>query len=139
LTSKDLLKTKPLLVVGAALLPVVAALLLFPPGVLAQPRGSERGSMTQTVNGTTITVDFGRPVARGNRGGRPAGRPMEQGAIALVPAGPAEFIAGFLRNGGLFDVAAEMTLLILTEDGVSTGAELLWESEVFGTGVKVGG
>ena len=43
----------------------VAAVLLFAPGLPAQPRGSERGTMMQTVNGTTITVDFGRPVARG--------------------------------------------------------------------------
>jgi hypothetical protein len=70
--------------------------------------------------------------------GRLVGR-WGRGPIALVPAGPAEFMVGFLRNGRLFDVAAEMTLLVLTEDGVSTGAELLWESEVFGTGVKVGG
>jgi hypothetical protein len=48
-------------------------------------------------------------------------------------------MVGFLRNGGLFDVAAELTLRILTEDGVSTGAELLWEGEVFGAGAKVGG
>ncbi len=31
----------------------------------AQPRGSERATMSQVVNGTTITVDYGRPVARG--------------------------------------------------------------------------
>ena len=43
---------------------------------------------------------------------------------------------GFLRNGALFDVADEMTLRIVTAGGVSTGAELLWESEVFGVGEK---
>ncbi len=31
----------------------------------AQSRGSERGTVTQVVNGTTITIDFSRPVARG--------------------------------------------------------------------------
>ena len=278
----------------------VAAVLLFAPGLPAQPRGSERGTMMQTVNGTTITVDFGRPVARGrdnlfggvihwgetwtpganwattlevdrpiwldgnrvepgkysvwlrpqegdswtlmlNREWRlyhdspfPAEKVVltfpvlpEQGAhmealnwyvhtissraatlrmhwgptfveldietepymwdplppgeragyvgsyvfdtndpttggpmrvtvgvleengrlvgrwgrapIALVPAGPAEFMIGFLRNGSLFDVAEEMTLRILMEDGASTGAELLWEGRVFGVGEKVGG
>ena len=30
-----------------------------------------------------------------------------------------------------------MTLRILVEDGVSTGAEFLWEGEVFGIGEKV--
>lgn len=277
----------------------VAAVLLLAPGVLTQPRGSERGTMTQVVNGTTITLDFGRPVARGrenlfggvvhwgetwtpganwattlevdrpimldgnrlepgkysvwlelresgswtlllNRKWRlyhdgpfPADRVVlsmpvspERGAhmealnwyveaissrtatlrmhwgptfveldieteqytwaplspaervgylgsyafdtrdpttggpmrltigvieedgrlvgrwgrapVALVPAGPAEFMIGFLRNGGLFDVADEMTLRILVEDGVSTGAEFLWEGEVFGIGEQVG-
>jgi len=57
--------------------------------------------------------------------------------IALVPAGAAEFNMGFLRNGELFDVAGEMSLRILTRDGVSKGAELLWEGEVFGVGHKV--
>ncbi len=58
--------------------------------------------------------------------------------IALVPAGPAEFRIGFLREGELFDVAEEMTLRILTREGVSVGAELRWEGEVFGEGEKVG-
>ncbi|NNM32602.1 MAG: hypothetical protein HKO53_06030, partial [Gemmatimonadetes bacterium] len=57
--------------------------------------------------------------------------------IALVPAGPAEFMIGFLRQGELFDVAPEMTLRILTAGGVSSGAELRWEGEVFGVGEKV--
>ena len=30
-----------------------------PEEAAAQPRGSERGTMVQVVNGTTITVDFG--------------------------------------------------------------------------------
>lgn len=57
--------------------------------------------------------------------------------IALVPAGAGEFMIGFLRNGDLFDVADEMTIRILSRDGVSTGAEMLWEGEVFGVGEKV--
>jgi len=70
-------------------------------------------------------------------GGRLVGR-WGSAPIALVPAGPAEFRIGFLRNGELFDVADEMTLRILTESGVSTGAELRWEGEVFGRGEKIG-
>ena len=70
--------------------------------------------------------------------GRLAGR-WGSAPIALVPAGPAEFMIGFLREGRLFDVAEELTLRILVEDGVSTGAEFLWEGRVFGEGVKVGG
>ena len=284
---------------SSRLLAALAAVLVFAPGALAQPRGSERGTMTQIVNGTTITLDFGRPVARGREnlfGGvvhwgetwtpganwattlevdRPillegnrvepgkysvwlqtreqgswtlllnrewrlyhdspfptdevvltfsvspeqgahmealnwyvqaitsriatlrmhwgptfveldietepytwdplpaaerasylgsyafdtndptTGGPMRltvrvleengrlvgrwgRAAIALVPAGRAEFMIGFMRNGELFDVADEMTLRILVEDDVSTGAEFLWEGDVFGIGKKVG-
>lgn len=68
--------------------------------------------------------------------GRIVGR-WGRAPIALVPAGPAEFRIGFLRNGALFDVADEMTLRVLVRDGVSTGAELRWEGEVFGVGDKV--
>jgi hypothetical protein len=57
--------------------------------------------------------------------------------IALVPAGPAEFRFGYMRDGALFDVGDEMTLRILVQDGVSTGAQLRWEGEVFATGEKV--
>ena len=39
--------------------------LLVPNTLAAQPRGSERGTVNQIVNGTSITFDFGRPVARG--------------------------------------------------------------------------
>ncbi len=35
------------------------------PGADAQIRASERGSVSQTVDGTTITVDYARPQARG--------------------------------------------------------------------------
>ena len=38
---------------------------VMPTLAYAQPRGSERGTMTQVVNGTTFAIDFGRPVARG--------------------------------------------------------------------------
>ncbi len=69
--------------------------------------------------------------------GRLVGR-WGRAPVALVPAGEGEFMIGFLRNGALFDVADEMTLRILTQDGVSTGAELLWEGEVFAVGDKVG-
>lgn len=68
--------------------------------------------------------------------GRLVGR-WGQFPIALVPAGSAEFMIGFLRQGELLDVAPEMTLRILTEGGVSSGAELRWEGEVFGVGEKV--
>ena len=65
--------------------------------------------------------------------GRWAGTP-----VALVPAGePGSYHIGFLRNGALFDVPEEMTLRVRTADGVSTGADLLWEGEVFGEGRKV--
>lgn len=57
--------------------------------------------------------------------------------VALVPAGPAEFMIGFLRDGALFDVADELTLRVLVRDGASTGAELLWEGERFAVGRKV--
>ncbi len=57
--------------------------------------------------------------------------------VALVPAGPAEFRIGFLRDGALFDVADEMTLLVLSRDGASSGAELRWEGRAFGVGRRV--
>ena len=50
---------------SSPLLAAAAALLLFASGAPAQPRGSERSTMTQIVNGTTLTLDFARPVARG--------------------------------------------------------------------------
>jgi len=43
----------------------IMAALATPSVLTAQPRGSERSQMTQILNGTTITVDFSRPVARG--------------------------------------------------------------------------
>lgn len=71
-----------------------------------------------------------------DEGGTLTGR-WGEAPIALVPAGPAEFRIGFLRAGELFDVADEMTFRVLTRDGSSTGAELRWEGQVFGTGAKV--
>ena len=68
--------------------------------------------------------------------GRLVGR-WGQFPVALIPTGEAEFMIGFLRQGELFDVAPEMTLRILTAGGVSTGAELRWEGEVFGVGEKM--
>jgi hypothetical protein len=44
---------------------LVALALAAPAPAVAQPRGSERATVTQMVNGTTISIDFGRPVARG--------------------------------------------------------------------------
>ena len=43
----------------------VCALSILPGALAAQPRASERGTVSQIVNGTTITFDFARPVARG--------------------------------------------------------------------------
>ena len=44
---------------------VAAALQAAPTQLQAQPRASERGTVSQVVNGTRITVDYSRPVARG--------------------------------------------------------------------------
>jgi hypothetical protein len=44
---------------------VVAAAVVFVPAARAQIRASERGSVSQTVDGTVITVDYGRAQARG--------------------------------------------------------------------------
>jgi hypothetical protein len=46
------------------LLPL-AFVLAFPVAVGAQVRASERGSVSQTVDGTVFTLDYSRPVARG--------------------------------------------------------------------------
>jgi hypothetical protein len=39
--------------------------LVLPVALFGQVRASERGSVSQTVDGTVITVDYARPVARG--------------------------------------------------------------------------
>lgn len=43
----------------------VAVLISLPPPAAAQIRASERGSVSQTVDGTVITVDYARPQIRG--------------------------------------------------------------------------
>jgi hypothetical protein len=43
----------------------LALLACFPSLLTAQVRASEHGVVSQTVNGTTITIDYSRPVARG--------------------------------------------------------------------------
>ncbi|HRZ10013.1 MAG TPA: DUF2911 domain-containing protein, partial [Gemmatimonadales bacterium] len=43
----------------------LALLLLVPAGLSAQMRASERGSVSQTIDGTTITIDYSRPQVRG--------------------------------------------------------------------------
>ncbi|HSR40729.1 MAG TPA: DUF2911 domain-containing protein, partial [Longimicrobiales bacterium] len=45
-------------------LPTLAVLWL-PTSAAGQPRASERATVSQRVNGVTVTVDFARPVARG--------------------------------------------------------------------------
>jgi hypothetical protein len=44
---------------------IVGIALLTPMALDGQPRASERGTVSQVVNGTTIVIDFSRPVARG--------------------------------------------------------------------------
>ncbi len=45
-----------------------AAVAIFTPGTVdGQIRGSERGSVSQTLDGTVITVDYARPTARGRK------------------------------------------------------------------------
>jgi len=102
---------------------------------------AERASLLGTYAFETSDPTTGGPMAVTiaviEEDGRLVGR-WGRAPVALVPAGPREFMVGFLRNGALFDVAEEMTLRILTQAGVSSGAELLWEGKVFGVGRKVG-
>ena len=49
----------------AYVLALVSTLLIIPATLTAQPRGSERSTVKQIVNGTSIMFDFGRPVALG--------------------------------------------------------------------------
>jgi hypothetical protein len=44
---------------------VVACCLTLPAGATAQVRASERGAVTQTIDGTVITIDYARPQVRG--------------------------------------------------------------------------
>lgn len=95
--------------------------------------GSYAFDTRDPTKGGPMVVTIGVLEEDGRMVGRWGGAP-----IALVPAGPAEFRIGFLRDGALFDVTDEMTLRILTEGGVSTGAEFRWEGKVFGVGEKIG-
>ena len=105
----------------------------LPPG----ERASYLGSYAFDTNDPTTTGPMRITVGLLEENDRLVGR-WGGVPIALVPAGPAEFMIGFLRDGRLFDVAEELTLRILVEGGVSTSAEFLWEGRVFGEGVKVG-
>ena len=105
----------------------------LPPGERAAYLGSYAFDTNDPTTGGPLRLTIGVLEENDRLVGRWGRAP-----IALVPAGPAEFMIGFLRNGDLFDVADEMTLRILVEDGVSTGAVLLWEGQVFGRGEKVG-
>lgn len=100
----------------------------------AQIRASERGSVSQTVDGTVITVDYGRPQARGRdslfgkiitrdevwtpgansattfqvtRGVTVGGRPLPAGTYSmwLVSDPTAEWVLYFHRNATLFHTA----------------------------------
>jgi hypothetical protein len=51
-----------------ALLLAVGSFLAAPTWTSAQIRASERGSVSQTVDGTTVTVDYSRPQVRGRSG-----------------------------------------------------------------------
>jgi hypothetical protein len=43
----------------------LAVMLVLPASLLAQPPASQRGTVSQTINGTVVTVTYDRPVARG--------------------------------------------------------------------------
>ena len=102
----------------------------------AAERASYLGSYAFDTNDPTTGGPMSVTIGVLEEGGRIVGR-WGRAPIALVPAGSGEFWIGFLRGGALFDVAKEMTLRILTEGGVSTGAELRWEGEVFALGEKL--
>ena len=46
-------------------LTLAASLALLPGDSIAQSRASERGTVSQVIDGTTITIEYSRPVARG--------------------------------------------------------------------------
>jgi hypothetical protein len=54
---------RPLLLTRLAV--ALAALAILPDLCVAQIRASERGSTAQTIDGTTISMDYGRPQVRG--------------------------------------------------------------------------
>lgn len=101
----------------------------------AAERASYAGSYAFDTEDPTTSGPMAVTIGVLEENGRIVGR-WGRLPVALVPAGPAEFWIGFLRDGALFDVAKELTIRILTEGGVSTGAELLWEGEVFAVGEK---
>jgi hypothetical protein len=103
----------------------------------ADERAALVGSYAFDTNDPTTGGPLRVTISVLEEGGTLVGR-WGRAPVALVPAGPAEFRIGFLREGALFDVADEMTLRILTRDGTSVGAELRWEGEVFGEGEKIG-
>jgi hypothetical protein len=111
------------------------------PYVWDQPPAAVRASHVGAFAFDTRDPTTGGPMALtievleedGRLAGRWAGTP-----VALLPAGePGSYHIGFLRDGALFDVPDEITLRVHAVGGVSTGAELLWEGEVFGVGRKV--
>jgi len=109
------------------------------PFTWADPPAAERAGYVGTYAFDTRDPTTGGPMRPTitvlEEDGRLVGR-WGNAPIALVPQGGGVFRIGFLRDGELFDVGDEMTLRILVENGVSTGAELRWEGEVFGVGRK---
>jgi hypothetical protein len=86
----------------------VAALGLTVPGpAQSQIRGSEKGSVSQTLDGTTLTVT--------EKDGRLRGHlpfpihPGDELEFDLVPAGLNRFSAGLYRNDELFNVELGFT------------------------------
>ena len=106
------------------------------PALPTAERASLLGSYAFDTRDPTTGGPMAVTVSVLEENGRLVGR-WGRAPIALLPSGPAEFRIGFMRNGALFDVADEMTIRVLTENGISTGAELRWEGEVFGVGEKV--
>jgi hypothetical protein len=51
--------------IGRILFTMAALAVTLAPGAEAQVRGSERGTVSQTVDGTTVTLTYARPAARG--------------------------------------------------------------------------
>ena len=98
----------------------------------ADERASYVGAYAFDTNDPTTGGPLQVTISVLEESGRIVGR-WGGATIALVPAGPAEFKIGFTRGGALFDVADEMTIRILVENGTSVGAELRWDGETFGT------
>lgn len=109
------------------------------PFTWADPPAAERAAYVGTYAFDTNDPTTGGPMRVAisvlEENGRLVGR-WGNAPIALIPQGGGVFRIGFLRRGELFDVGDEMTLRVLTSNGASTGAELLWEGTVFGVGQK---